>query len=68
MIDAIRNALRYGGDQAITASRGEGKTKIFERTLLKYTLAGVVNPETGWGPQWAQFHGESWAYEKGQDP
>src|SRR5262245_983066 len=42
MIEAIRNAIRYGGDQAIAASRGEGKTKIFERTLLKYTLAGVI--------------------------
>ena len=42
MITAIRNAIRYGGDQAIAASRGEGKTKIFERTLLKYTLAGVI--------------------------
>src|SRR5262245_22026163 len=42
MIDAIRNAILYGGDQAIAASRGEGKTKIFERTLLKYTLAGVI--------------------------
>jgi hypothetical protein len=40
MIDAIRNAILYGGDQAIAASRGEGKTKIYERTLLKYTLAG----------------------------
>jgi hypothetical protein len=42
MIEAIRNAIRYGGDQAIAASRGEGKTKLFERTLLKYTLAGVI--------------------------
>ena len=42
MIEAIRSAIRYGGDQAIAASRGEGKTKIFERTLLKYTLAGVI--------------------------
>ena len=39
MIEAIRNAIRYGGAQAIAASRGEGKTKLFERTLLKYTLA-----------------------------
>lgn len=42
MIDAIRNAILYGGDQSLAASRGEGKTKIFERMLLKYTLAGVV--------------------------
>src|SRR5262245_53353226 len=42
MIEAIRNAILYGGDQSLAASRGEGKTKIFERMLLKYTLAGVV--------------------------
>lgn len=41
MIDAIRHALIYGGDQAIAASRGEGKTKLFERLLLKYVLQGV---------------------------
>ena len=44
MIEAIRSAIRYGGDQAIAASRGEGKTKIFERTMLKYTLSGVISP------------------------
>src|SRR4051812_43761716 len=37
MIEAIRKAIVYGGDQALAASRGEGKTKIFERMLLKYT-------------------------------
>ncbi len=42
MIEAIRNAILYGGDQSLAASRGEGKTKIFERMLLKYTLSGVV--------------------------
>jgi hypothetical protein len=42
MIEAIRNAIRYGGDQSLAASRGEGKTKIFERMLLKYTLSGVI--------------------------
>jgi hypothetical protein len=42
MIDAIRNAIVDGGDQALAASRGEGKTKIFERMLLKYTLAGKI--------------------------
>ena len=42
MIEAIRNAIRYGGDQSLAASRGEGKTKLFERTLLKYTLSGVI--------------------------
>lgn len=43
MITAIRNAILLGGDQAIAASRGEGKTTLFERMLLKYTLCGVVN-------------------------
>ena len=42
MIEAIRNAIRYGGDQSLADSRGEGKTKLFERTLLKYTLQGVI--------------------------
>jgi hypothetical protein len=42
MIEAIQSAILYGGDQSLAASRGEGKTKIFERMLLKYTLAGVV--------------------------
>src|SRR5689334_12295989 len=42
MIEAIRNAIRYGGDQSLAASRGEGKTKLFERKLLKYTLSGVI--------------------------
>jgi hypothetical protein len=41
MIAAIRSAILFGGDQAIAASRGEGKTTYFERTLLKYTLQGV---------------------------
>jgi hypothetical protein len=43
MIAAIRDAIRFGGDQALAASRGEGKTKIFERTLLKHILAGTVS-------------------------
>jgi len=42
MIAAIRNAIKFGGDQAIAASRGEGKTIICERLLLKYVLQGVV--------------------------
>jgi hypothetical protein len=42
MIQAIRNAIIDGGDQALAASRGEGKTKIFERMLMKYTLAGAI--------------------------
>lgn len=42
MIAAIREAIINGGDQAIAASRGEGKTILFERMLLKYTLTGIV--------------------------
>lgn len=42
MIHAIRQAIEYGGDQSLAASRGEGKTTIFERLLTKYTLQGVV--------------------------
>lgn len=42
MIEAIRNAIIYGGDQALAASRGEGKTKLFERMLLKYTMSGAI--------------------------
>lgn len=43
MIEALRNAILYGGDQALAASRGEGKTTLFENVLLKYTLAGTVD-------------------------
>lgn len=43
MIRAIGDAIRYGGDQALAASRGEGKTTLFERLLLKYTLQGVLS-------------------------
>ncbi|HUS40698.1 MAG TPA: terminase gpA endonuclease subunit, partial [Pirellulales bacterium] len=43
MIEAIRSAIVYGGDQSVAASRGEGKTTLFERMLLKYTLTGVVS-------------------------
>lgn len=42
MIDAIRTAMIFGGDQALAASRGEGKTKLFERMLMKYTLSGAI--------------------------
>jgi hypothetical protein len=43
MIEAIARAIHYGGDQSMAASRGEGKTKIFERVLLKYVLQGVIS-------------------------
>ena len=42
MIAAIAHAIEYGGDQAIAASRGEGKTTICERVLLKYVAQGRV--------------------------
>lgn len=42
MIAAIRRAILDGEDQAIAASRGEGKTTLFERLLLKYVLQGAV--------------------------
>jgi len=42
MIEAIRDAIVYGGDQALAASRGEGKSTLFESMLLKYTLAGAI--------------------------
>lgn len=42
MIAAIRAAIMHGGDQAIAASRGEGKTTIAERLTLKYTLQGSL--------------------------
>lgn len=43
MIAAIRRAVTIGGDQAIAASRGEGKTTLSERLLLKYALQGVIS-------------------------
>ncbi len=43
MIAAMGRALREGGDQSMAASRGEGKTTLFERLLLKYTLQGVLS-------------------------
>lgn len=43
MIYAIGSVVKFGGDQAVAASRGEGKTTIFERMLTKYTLQGVLS-------------------------
>ena len=43
MITAIGEAMRNGRDQAIAASRGEGKTTIAERLALKYLLSGAAN-------------------------
>lgn len=42
MVLAIRGAIVAGGDQSLAASRGEGKTTLFERMLLKATLTGEV--------------------------
>lgn len=42
MIEAIGHAIRHGGDQAIAASRGEGKTQLARRLTLKYILSGSV--------------------------
>ena len=43
MIKAIRHAIKHGGDQALAASRGEGKSTIAERLALKSALSGEVN-------------------------
>lgn len=42
MIRAIGQAITQGGDQSIAASRGEGKTQIARRLILKYVLSGKV--------------------------
>lgn len=42
MITAIRDALLVGGDQAIAASRGEGKTTLAECVLVYCVLTGAV--------------------------
>lgn len=42
MIDALVHAMRFGGDQAIAASRGEGKTTLCECVVLWALLSGVV--------------------------
>jgi len=42
MIEAIGHAARWGGDQSLAASRGEGKTTFFERLLTKYALEGRI--------------------------
>lgn len=42
MIEALKNAFLFGGDQAIAASRGEGKTVLCERMVMKYTFKGRI--------------------------
>lgn len=43
IIRAIGFAIKHGGDQAIAASRGEGKTQLARRLCIKYTLSGTVS-------------------------
>ena len=43
MIEGFVDAIKFGGDQSVAATRGEGKTTILERVLTKYTLQGVLN-------------------------
>ena len=43
MIRSIRHAIVYGGDQAIAAPRGNGKTTYAERLALKALLTGEIN-------------------------
>ena len=42
MIETISKAIRHRDDQALAASRGEGKTKISEACICKAVLTGVV--------------------------
>jgi hypothetical protein len=42
MVGAILTAARYGGDQAIAAPRGEGKTSIAECMILYCVMLGLV--------------------------
>ncbi len=43
MIHAIQHAIRFGGDQSLAASRGEGKSTLAERLVLKALLTGAVS-------------------------
>jgi len=43
MAEAILHAARYGGDQAIAAPRGEGKTTITECVVLYCVLTGILS-------------------------
>lgn len=42
MITAITNAITNGGDQAIAAPRGEGKTSVTEWVVMYAVLTGLV--------------------------
>ena len=43
MAEAIASAVRFADDQAVAASRGEGKSTLAQRLCLKYTLQGMVS-------------------------
>ena len=43
MIFAILKAIEHGGDQAIAAPRGEGKTSVTEWVVMYAVLKGLVN-------------------------
>ena len=43
MHESIVRAARYGGDQAIAGTRGEGKTKLAIYTALFLTITGLAN-------------------------
>lgn len=43
MISELGIAFTAGGDKALAASRGEGKTTLFERMTIKYVLKGIVS-------------------------
>lgn len=43
MASAILNAIEHGGDQAIAAPRGEGKTSIAEWVVMYAVLRGLVS-------------------------
>ena len=47
MVQAILTAATYGGDQAIAAPRGEGKTSITEAVVVYCVLVGLVRVQVG---------------------
>jgi DNA-binding PadR family transcriptional regulator len=39
-----------------------------ETAFVERLIEQITNPQTGWGPMWAQFHGEPWPDTERQDP
>jgi DNA-binding PadR family transcriptional regulator len=39
-----------------------------ESAFVERLIQRITDPDTGWGPMWAQFHGEPWSHQKGKDP